>query len=137
MREIFDGAFLELGDAHPRVIRLHHLHTYRLGADLRPRDGDRECAAFILAPDGQCHLRVGLAAHAFYRIGDRHAAHGLVVDARDQVASFESCLVCRRVFDGGNDFDQPVFLADFNPDSDKLAAGFFLEFLESFFVVVL
>ena len=135
--EIGHSALLELRQAHPGVARLHHLGAHGLGADLGTGDGDREGSAFGLAPDGQHHLGVGLAAHALDGVVERHAAHGLVVDARDQVAGLDAGLVGGGAFDGRDDLDQAVFLRDLDADADELAAGAFLEFLEGLLVEVL
>lgn len=85
----------------------------------------------VFAPNGQNNLRIGLAAHALHGIGNCHAAHGLVVDARDHVACLEAGFV-GGAFDRRNNLDQTVFLADFDAHAHEFAAGFFLEFLEGF-----
>ena len=135
--KVFHRAFLELGDTHPSIVGLDHFHAHRLRADFCPRDGDGEGAAFVFAPNGQNNLRIGLAAHALHGIGNCHAAHGLVVDARDHVACLEAGFVGGGAFDRRNNLDQTVFLADFDAHAHEFAAGFFLEFLEGFLVVIL
>ena len=135
--KVFHRAFLELRDAHPAVTGLHHLGFDRLGLDLGAGDGDGETAAFVLAQDGQRHLGVGLAAHALDRFVQRQAFDGGVVDLGDQVIGFEAGLVSGRALDGRDDADQPVFLRDLDADTDELAAGAFLEFLEGLLVEVL
>ncbi|MNQ88019.1 hypothetical protein D3C85_1032680 [compost metagenome] len=130
-------ALLEARQADPPDgVVVQHLGLDRLHADLRARDRDRERAFLALAVDRQRDLGAGLAAHALDRLLQRQAAHGLVVDAGDQVARLDAGAEGGGVLDRVDDLDQAFLLRDLDPQAGKAAARAFLQFLEVLLVQV-
>jgi hypothetical protein len=127
--QIRRGAFLEAGDAHVREARRQNLGLDRLDLDDRARDRERERAVVGLAEDRERDLGARLAAHLLDRLVERHAAHGLVVDARDQVARTDAGAERGRVFDRRNHLDQAVFRRNLDAQTCEAALGLLLQFL--------
>ncbi len=125
--EIGNGAFLEARDADIAVTRLRNLHLHRLHANQSARHGDREGPVVGLAEDRERDLRARLAAHLLDGLVERHAAHRLVVDARDQVARTDAGAKRGRVLDRRNHLDQPVFRRNFDAEARETALRLFLK----------
>ena len=66
-------------------------------------------------------MRARLAAHLLHGVGKRHAARRDIIDLDDQVVGLDAGTKRRCFFDGGNDLDEPVFDADFDPEPAELA----------------
>jgi hypothetical protein len=137
LREVLDGAVLELAHAQPRIARLDDLRAHALGADLLAHDRDREAAALALAEHHQHDLGVGLAAHLLHGLVDRQALDQRVVDLRDQVAALHAGAERRRAFDRADHLDQAVFHRHLYADADEAAGRRLAEFLERLLVEVL
>ena len=127
--EVGHRALLEARDAHITDAGLHHLRLHALHADDRARDGERERAVVGLAEDRQRDLRARIAAHLLDRLVERHAAHRLVVDARDEVARTDAGAERGRVLDRRDDLDEPIFRRDLDAETREAALRLLLQFL--------
>ena len=134
--KVFHRAFLKHAHPHPAVAGLDELAAHRLLLDLFTDDGHREGAVFILAVNREDHLGGGLATHAFHGLVQAQAFDGGVVDLGDQVVGLDASAKGGRAFNRGDDFDQPVFLGNFDAHADKFARSTFAELFERLFVKV-
>ena len=135
--EVIHGAFLELGHPDPAVTRFDQFGFDRLGLDLFADDGDRESAVFGFAEDGQDHFGFGLTAHALDRFAQRQALERCVIDFGNQVVGFETRAVSWRALNRRDDFDDTIFLADFDANAYKSSGRAFRKLFEAFFVEIL
>ncbi len=135
-RHVFHRRFLELRHAQPGVTRLDHLGLHALHTDFLANDGGDDRLIFFLARDRQCDLGIRLAAHLLDGFVQRHALDRRAVEARDQIARLQACLVCGGILDRRDDFDVAVFHADFDSKTDEFALRAFTQFLECFFVQI-
>ena len=128
---------MELTDTHPAITVFNHFAFDADGFDFFANDGDWECAVLVFTEDGENDFGFGLTAHAFNCIVERHALDHSIINFGDQVAGLETSAVCRRAFNGGDDFDQAFFLRNLNAYTDKFARGAFAEFFVGFFIEIL
>ena len=130
LRYVFAGVFLELNHAQIAVAGLDQLGPHAAEVDDFAGQRKRQRCIDILARDDQRDLRAGLAAHFLDRLGQGEAAGDGFVDLDDEVAGLDTRTECRGILDRRNDFDDPVFDADFDAEATELALGRDLQFLE-------
>ena len=134
--QIGNGLLLELGNADVAITGFEHLPAHRAHLDDVANDFDDDRLGFALARDGQHNGSFGFAAHQLDGVTQAHALGRLLVDLDDQVAGLDASHCGRCVFDGRDNLDEAVFLADFDAESAELTLRADLQLAECVFVEV-
>ena len=116
------GAELELADAHVSVSGLQLAAAHAGHPDDVPRDGDSDRAVQAFAHDCEDDVGPGRSAHHLHRIRERHSLHRSVVEPDDQISCLDAGALRRGVVDRGDDLDESVLHADFDPQPPEFAA---------------